>query len=599
MADTGNPDVGSIVDIKRARHDTRPKRRGTSKVSGQGISHRSLQAPKVSSDRNVLSAEEAVLASAPCPSGGPEVPVACDGDKWQQQELRDGTAGAAELHPEALDSLERCASAAMKGFVIGAGLKGGLALFSLLGRLRRRASGRVEKGAAAKFSGAGPLTETIRYGMFLGAFAGTYCSIDELAAGLWGVRRTARWRPLVAGALAGPSLLLTGRDTRHTSLALYILVRAAVLAARCGIKSPRLGWLFRPLTWQHGDVFLMCLSCSQILYAWIVEPSTLPPSYLAFLNKHGGKSTAVITRVKDVASPRRPLADLAPLDAANMARGIAARTDPYMKVPCGMLHPGEGCLPHFLLFLRKAYLRAIPVYLPVYVVPALLVHRKALLHRPLPILAKTAKGAVRSSFFLAFFCSSAWLWTCCIHQLLQRCDDMTLAVGTFPAGLAVLFEKKSRRMELALYCLSRAAESFALCAHRWGWLRSLLPGGAPPARLDALLFSAATAVIMHCYANERDVFRSKYLNVLDWVFGVPPLLKLQAAAAAGAPLAAPPAPPPGVAPAPPPASVSFEPEALAKAGRVSKEEQGEEARRHLAAGSVTAVELIDSCVHAP
>ena len=24
---------------------------------------------------------------------------------------------------------------------------------------------------------------------------------------------------------------------------------------------------------------------------------------------------------------------------------------------------------------------------------------------------------------------------------------------------------------------------------------------------------------MRCYANERDVFRSKYLNVLDYVFG--------------------------------------------------------------------------------
>ncbi|KAL1540469.1 hypothetical protein AAHA92_24821 [Salvia divinorum] len=40
-------------------------------------------------------------------------------------------------------------------------------------------------------------------------------------------------------------------------------------------------------------------------------------------------------------------------------------------------------------------------------------------------------------------------------------------------------------------------------------------------RADALVFSISTAVIMHCYAMERDVFRSKYLNVLDWVFGVP------------------------------------------------------------------------------
>lgn len=41
-------------------------------------------------------------------------------------------------------------------------------------------------------------------------------------------------------------------------------------------------------------------------------------------------------------------------------------------------------------------------------------------------------------------------------------------------------------------------------------------------RADVVVFSISTAIIMHCYAQERDVFRSKYLNVLDWVFGVPP-----------------------------------------------------------------------------
>lgn len=78
--------------------------------------------------------------------------------------------------------------------------------------------------------------------------------------------RTARWRALVAGAVAGSSMLLTGLEDQHTSLAIYILMRAAVLASRCGIKSKRFGKFFKPLTWKHGDIFLMCLSSSQILY---------------------------------------------------------------------------------------------------------------------------------------------------------------------------------------------------------------------------------------------------------------------------------------------------------------------------------------------
>lgn len=82
--------------------------------------------------------------------------------------------------------------------------------------------------------------------------------------------RTARWRSLVAGAVVGPSLLLTGHKVRHTSMAIYILLRAAVLAARCGLKSERAGWLFKPLSWKHGDTFLMCLSSCQILYVLLI-----------------------------------------------------------------------------------------------------------------------------------------------------------------------------------------------------------------------------------------------------------------------------------------------------------------------------------------
>jgi hypothetical protein len=50
----------------------------------------------------------------------------------------------------------------------------------------------------------------------------------------------------------------------------------------------------------------------------------------------------------------------------------------------------------------------------------------------------------------------------------------------------------------------------------WGWTpRSL----ATRTRADVALFAAGAAAIMHCYNTERDVFRSKYLNVLDFVFG--------------------------------------------------------------------------------
>lgn len=74
-------------------------------------------------------------------------------------------------------------------------------------------------------------------------------------------------------------------------------------------------------------------------------------------------------------------------------------------------------------------------------------------------------------------------------------------------------------MELATYCLARCIESFGLCLVEWGLVSPRL---VPP-RMDVAFFSLAAACIMHCYSDSngrhRDVFRSKYLNVLDFIFG--------------------------------------------------------------------------------
>ena len=46
-----------------------------------------------------------------------------------------------------------------------------------------------------------------------------------------------------------------------------------------------------------------------------------------------------------------------------------------------------------------------------------------------------------------------------------------------------------------------------------------MPARVQEWRHDVALFALASAAIMHCYNAERDVFKSKYLNVLDFVFG--------------------------------------------------------------------------------
>ncbi|XWS23889.1 hypothetical protein CRYUN_Cryun28dG0054300 [Craigia yunnanensis] len=319
------------------------------------------------------------------------------------------------------ENLRRIIVASAKGFSIGAGLKGGLALFSILARLRRKKSRKVE-AISDKDAIFMAVKETLRYGLFLGTFSGTFVWVDEIIGALGGHNRTAKWRALVAGLVAGPSMLLTGPNTQHTSLAIYILMRAAVLASRCGIKSRRFGKLCKPLTWKHGDIFLMCLSSSQILSSYILKQDSLPSTYRSFLNKHGGKDIVILQGVKEIASGL-PFSNLEAIEKLYKARGIEVKLDPNMKIPCSMIHGNQSCGGHVVSFLIEAYKRALPVYLPVYLIPALIVHRKGLLKRPYTILGKGIVGTARSSLFLSAYCTSAWLvfyYVCCVMHCIHN-----------------------------------------------------------------------------------------------------------------------------------------------------------------------------------
>jgi len=71
-------------------------------------------------------------------------------------------------------------------------------------------------------------------------------------------------------------------------------------------------------------------------------------------------------------------------------------------VPCHFFHPDQTCWQHPLQLLLPAYSRALSVYIPVYLLPALLVHRQQLLKQPLPILQKVLQGIARWGLTMAY-----------------------------------------------------------------------------------------------------------------------------------------------------------------------------------------------------
>lgn len=103
--------------------------------------------------------------------------------------------------------------------------------------------------------------------------------------------RSAPYRAAVAGAVAGPAILLTGVRVRHDEAALYLLLRGITLLVRVGNKPTAPSMIHKALSltrWQHGDTALMCIACWQILNCYLLTPSTLPPSFIRFLDKMAG-----------------------------------------------------------------------------------------------------------------------------------------------------------------------------------------------------------------------------------------------------------------------------------------------------------------------
>lgn len=110
-------------------------------------------------------------------------------------------------------------------------------------------------------------------------------------------------------------------------------------------------------------------------------------------HSHAPTAFCSFTRVTFVASQVAAMGGLQEL-ARNNALGLAPRRLPQLhgtphadfceRTPCSYLHPGHNCTTSMVAFLPQAYLRALPVYAPVYIIPAILVHRLRLLKVSVP-----------------------------------------------------------------------------------------------------------------------------------------------------------------------------------------------------------------------
>ncbi|KAH7445077.1 hypothetical protein KP509_02G105500 [Ceratopteris richardii] len=306
--------------------------------------------------------------------------------------------------------------------------------------------------------------EACRIGLLFGGFTGCYHGIRCILRRLR--KKETILNEFFAGCIAGLSILTLDDQSKRRTLALYILARLA----QCiyNLAKARKKFHFWGSHWQHGDSLLFSLACAQVMYAFVMRPETLPESYLEFIVRTGPISRPVLKAVRE--SCRGEPVDVDALSAflsSNSNAKLELATNCRL-IPCTGIHAGRSsCMEQTSFAARSAFKKTFPLYMSLTFVPFVVLNLQ--------------KGFI------------------CLHRKIAVKDHKLIYwfAGAI-AALAVLLEKKSRRSELALYVLPRAADSL------WYILvnRQLLPNIK---YAEVVLFCLCMGGIMCFHEHEPDM----------------------------------------------------------------------------------------------
>lgn len=337
--------------------------------------------------------------------------------------------------------------------------------------------------------------EACRIGLLFGGFTGSYHALRCLLRKLR--KKETPFNAILAGSVAGLSILALDDSNRRRTLALYLLARVAQCAYNSAKSKNK--FHFWGSHWRHGDSLLFALSSAQVMYAFIMRPESLPKSYQEFIQKTGPVAKPVYKAVRDCC--RGSPVDVASLSAYLSSRGVqdSVHLEEFPSIiPCSIIHPNtQSCLAHNTNAASATFRKTFPLYFSLTFVPFVVLHLQKFMDTPARTCWLAVKGAVRSTTFLSAFVG-IFQGVICLHRKVASKDHkLVYWISGGLAALSVLLEKKSRRSELALYVLPRAGDSL------WYILvnRHLLPSIK---NAEVALFCACMGGIMYYLDHEPD-----------------------------------------------------------------------------------------------
>jgi len=380
----------------------------------------------------------------------------------------------------------------VRGFIIGSLTKGSVNLFKL-------ALSRPKNFKASDLL-------DVSFGLFLGSLSaimkGTTCLLRYVR------KKEDVWNSLIAGAAASVSLNFADPADRQT-ITLYSLVRSV----DCVIRAWNAAGLFPASlsTFKHWDVLLMSMTAREIVSAIMVYEERIEPSYARWLLKISGVHPSVLHGIRASLGMYPPMIEELYTFCKEKGLEFASiwRPDGHLFI-CPLIHPHQSCFSHGISEYLQGFRRAASVYVPIHALYALMLFSRSRKTWPVVrhIVFKYLENVLWSCSFLSLYVLTSWKLGCTYVQLLDIRTPKLLTWSFWLCGLWVLLDHKSRRMELALYCVPKALEIW------WaGHVRKPVPHGY------FMMFALALMGISWTYQRAPNDIRPSIRAGFRWLWG--------------------------------------------------------------------------------
>nr|CCC94386.1 unnamed protein product [Trypanosoma congolense IL3000] len=287
---------------------------------------------------------------------------------------------------------------------------------------------------------------------------------------------------LIAGCLCSLPVLAMKEETK-TELCAHAFVRAlrALTSRHVLHLLPR-----RLREFKHYDIAVMCMSSSQILYAFVFAPYTLPDSYRMFLSKTSMIDERVVRSYAGLVRHRitPELVDL----CMEKGREVPWDSDVHLNICCSCVHNGLTCNQFSLSLMRNNIIQVgLPLYLPLKILTFVIFKYKKMMREPSRSLYRATTSLVSSTLFLALYSVFVTRYACFTAQRNIR-GGLLFALVSSLVGIVSFLEPKGRRVDLATYCFMFAIRSFVLTQYRFGRLPCVSQSGIFPLYFTSIAF---------------------------------------------------------------------------------------------------------------